>query len=299
MSVTRDIGKLSPLSSTFPQRFHMRLTVGAALSLLALTATPLSAQQFFNVGQEIDGKVNVEIIGTLSDGSGDYHPLEGQALTLYRNATDSMQLSLGDAGILHFAIVPGTYRVATLAQWRGRTYRWNLPLSVQRGMHSVALNSENAAITASSERVARRDGAPRADPRVEVVARPDRELTRSNKDGSVATLWSFLITGAGQIYAGESGKGWGLMALGVVTGVTGIAAANASVNSAAYGDSNSGAESAATGLLVISVGTWIYSLVDAHSAVARYNERNGYAVQPILAPSGAGRARIGLAFAVR
>jgi hypothetical protein len=47
----------------------------------------------------------------------DYNPLADLALTLYRNATDSVQLRTDDAGVLRFAIAPGTYRLATSAPY--------------------------------------------------------------------------------------------------------------------------------------------------------------------------------------
>jgi hypothetical protein len=144
----------------------MRLSALAATLLLVAPAHVLPAQTFFSPGQEIDGKISVQVNATLNDGIGDYHPIAGLALTLYRNATDSLVLRTDDAGVLQFSVQPGTYRLAanTPVQWHGRSYRWNQALEVRKGMPLFNLTVENASIapTASDERFADRDDAPKA-----------------------------------------------------------------------------------------------------------------------------------------
>src|SRR6187551_2428804 len=126
----------------------MRLPV---LIAVALSATPLGqshAQQFFVPGSESNGQINVQVNATLDDGIGDFHPVSNLVLMLYRGATDSLQLRTDEAGILRYAIAPGTYRLSTPApvQWHGRNYRWNVPLEVQRRMGVVNLTVTNATV---------------------------------------------------------------------------------------------------------------------------------------------------------
>ena len=126
----------------------MRLSIAfTALALLLVLPGPLAAQTFV-VGQEINGQINVQVNATLGDGGNDYHPLTGLALTLYRGVTDSLQLRTDDTGVLAFAIAPGTYRLTTSAPYpfRGRSYRWDLPLVVKRNMGIVNLTAANAVV---------------------------------------------------------------------------------------------------------------------------------------------------------
>jgi hypothetical protein len=141
----------SPPQFSNPPR-TMRLTAFVALLLLALHVPVLTAQSSFTPGAETNGQINVQVNGTLDDGSGDYHPLSGLVLTLYRGATDSMLLRMDDAGILKLAIARGTYRLSSPEpyEWKGRLFRWNIPLDVQRGMRIVNLTAQNAVVTAAT-----------------------------------------------------------------------------------------------------------------------------------------------------
>jgi hypothetical protein len=153
----------------------MRPTAFVAPLLLAALAHTASAQRFFTPGQELDGKISVQINATLNDGIGDYHPVGNLLLTLYRGATDSLQLQTDEAGVLQFAIAPGTYRVAsaTSVQYHGRNYRWNVPLVVQRRMGIFNLNQENAAVSAGTQL------SPRASPASDVTAVAEERSTRA------------------------------------------------------------------------------------------------------------------------
>jgi hypothetical protein len=138
----------------------------STLALFVLAASPLGAQQYFNVGAEVNGQINVQINTTLNDGIGDHQPVAGLLLTLYRSATDSLQLTTDDAGVLKFAIAPGSYRLSSVRSvpWHGRSYHWNVPLPVRRGMGIVNLTVENATITGAAAtagpppRIERRQG---------------------------------------------------------------------------------------------------------------------------------------------
>ena len=92
----------------------MRLT--AVAMLLGAVVPPvhaLGAQQFFTPGAEVNGQISVQVNATLNDGIDDYHPVDDLPLILYRGATDSMALRTDEAGVLRFAIAPGTYRLST------------------------------------------------------------------------------------------------------------------------------------------------------------------------------------------
>lgn len=172
----------------------MRLPAAfVALSLISVFPPLLEAQQFYNVGQEVNGKINVELRATINDGA-DVQAVSLLVLTLYRSATDSLQLKTDEAGVLRFAIAPGSYRLSatTPLPWRGRSYRWNIPLVVRRGMGIVELTNANAT-SSKAEYFSRRDAASS-----DAIA---------FKDPALATILSILIPGSGQMYAGKSMKG--------------------------------------------------------------------------------------------
>jgi hypothetical protein len=118
----------------------------AAFVLCVAFPIPLTAQRFFNVGHEENGRVYVQVNATLDDGRGDSKPLGLLLLTLYLSATDSMRVRTDEAGVLKFAIPAGKYRVASdePVSWQGRLYRWNLPIVVRPRMEIVELTAENA-----------------------------------------------------------------------------------------------------------------------------------------------------------
>jgi TM2 domain-containing membrane protein YozV len=92
---------------------------------------------------------------------------------------------------------------------------------------------------------------------------------------------SFLITGLGQIYAGEAGKGVALL-LGGTTAT--VVAVSSLYCSSAYGCDDDGDATAAL-FGIAALGFWIYSIADADDAVERWNTRNGLVARstPILA----------------
>ena len=83
------------------------------------------------------------------------------------------------------------------------------------------------------------------------------------KNPTSAWLWSFFITGAGQIYNGQVGKGVGMLLGSLV------------LNGAGYGFAIDGYDAAFlcwAGVL----GLWIWSQVDAPATARRLNAKNGY-----------------------
>ena len=181
----------------------------AFIALLEVRALPVSAQSSFVPGSENNGQIRVQVNVTLSAGGGDDYPVPNFPLTLFRSATDSMQLATDEAGVLRFEMAPGTYRLASSApaQWRGRSYRWNIPLVVKHGMGLVELTNANVAGT-----------------NVEVVSRNGDVSSDAIafKDPSLATILSILIPGAGQMYAGKPLKG--ALVIAGILGSLGVAA---------------------------------------------------------------------------
>jgi len=105
------------------------------------------------------------------------------------------------------------------------------------------------------------------------------------KDPGMATLFSVLITGGGQIYAGDTGRGFLLMGGGVGAVIIGCGV--------------SGSLSACELGLVVDLGVYVYAIVDAAPTARRMNARNGVkvAVIPLVLPSA--QPRFGVAIHVQ
>jgi hypothetical protein len=109
------------------------------------------------------------------------------------------------------------------------------------------------------------------------------------KDPGTATLFSVLITGGGQMYAGNLKKGATLLAIGYGSAIAGWTASYASC------DYSCSLAPAAIGGLV-SLGTWVYGIMDASSEARSYNTRHGLKAlaQPVIAPLPGGRTGVGV-----
>ena len=101
------------------------------------------------------------------------------------------------------------------------------------------------------------------------------DLLAEEKSVEIATLLSVLITGGGQIYAGEINRGLTLLGIGV-----GAIVATSLTNSTGL---------ALAGLGVY-LGTWVYGILDADDSVRRMNAANGFALAPVAVPGPAGSA---------
>ena len=115
----------------------------------------------------------------------------------------------------------------------------------------------------------------------------------------MATMLSFFLTGAGQMYSGERAKGSALLMLTAV-GV-GVAARQLSCATASDCESTTGGLALGAAGTVAFFGSWIYSIVDAGDAARRFNSSHGLiatGVKPFVAPAGGGRTRLGLAVAL-
>jgi hypothetical protein len=183
---------------------HLLVRPSALLALALCTLVPVvvSAQQFFTPGAEVNGHISVQVNATLNDGIGEYQPVSGLTLTLYRGATDRVTLRTDDAGVLRFAIAPGSYRLSTPepVYWHGRSYRWNVPLVVQPRMGIVSLTVANAVVGGPSLA----DPPQRGEPAERAPSRPARSFAQ--KDGAVGVLFGFLLTGAGSSMLGRTAK---------------------------------------------------------------------------------------------
>jgi hypothetical protein len=182
----------------------------ALVVFCALVLMPLQLRaQIFSPGSENNGQVSVQVNVTLRDATEEYHPVTDYALVLVRASGDSLIMRTDETGVLRFAVAAGNYRVKSLAPvvWRGRGYRWDIPVAAHGGMGVVQLSPSNAIATEAKTAVGDAT-APAA------IQQPTQTIV-GYKDPGVATLFGVLITGGGQMYAGRTGKGLALLGLGV------------------------------------------------------------------------------------
>jgi hypothetical protein len=214
-----------------------------------------------------DGRIVVKIFVTMPDPSISAGLPIPHVRLLLASQENRYTVATDGAGTATTFALPGAYRVATLdsVDWGGRRYRWDLEIDVRPGMAVIDLTPENAASAASVM-------VPDIDRRPGTVASGAGFV---RKDPGTAQLLSFLITGAGQMYAGEAGKGLSLLTLSTFTGVLGLLA---------IADVENDGDALGVGLLGTSVGLWIYSIADADDAVDRWNTRAGLAerTRPII-----------------
>lgn len=255
----------------------------------------------------------VRVTVTLFDEDTRYAPIAQHRFVLYRSAQDSTMLRADDAGVLQFDIRPGEYRLASVraVEWKGQAYSWNVPLSVRAGMGVMDLTPSNAIVralpgsppraiahTSYSEPVAARGSQARAVAPVEAPYTPSASgaTVAYAKEGGVGVLFSLLITGGGQIYAGKAGKGVGLLLTSVGAIVVGAAASTCTTSSYSY-ETTCNAGPLAVGAAV-AIGNWIYSMASAPSDVREWNAKHSLAsgprALPHLARTGSG-TEIGLA----
>jgi hypothetical protein len=279
----------------------MRLVLTAtAFALLLAPSFSLQGQQFFTPGAEVNGQINVQVNATLDDGLGEYHPVPGLVLTLYRGATDSLLLKTDDAGVLRFAAAPGTYRLSTPepVRWHGRSYRWNVALDVKPRMGIVNLTVANAVVSGSTVAQgpsrAARDRATSESANASAIASENARpsVVYAAKDGGTAVLFGFLLTGAGQFYAGNNTKGAVLLGLSLAEVATAVGVLG---NCDPYcSDSDI---TTAEVLLLPAVFNWVYGMATAPGDVRKWNEAHGAVarVRPMIERE---RGRTGVGFAI-
>lgn len=248
----------------------MRLAALATLAILAVPPDPVDAQLRTGTLLE-DGRVVVKIFVTMPDSMlSAGQPIPNVRLLL-SNPTNRYTVPTDGAGTATTFALPGAYRVATLdsVEWQGRRYHWDLPIDVRPGMSVIDLTPANAA---SAEPVSiaaarREDLAPM--PSQTSGARQRAVVSR--KDAGIAQLLSFLITGSGQMYAGEAAKGLALLLSGATAGAIAINSADCD---AVYGCGDD--DRAITALFAVAaISIWVYGIADADNAVERWNTRHG------------------------
>jgi TM2 domain-containing membrane protein YozV len=239
----------------------------------------------------VDGRVYVKVYITLPNASIRYNPMEDVPVVIYRAKGDSLVIRTDGAGETTFLLAPGSYRVITGRPVisDGVQYEWNMPIDVYVGMAAVDLNQRNATIAQGDggqlgNRGARGPLAGNSSP----VPPTQPVLVYSEKSGTTAFLLSFLITGAGQIYAGETGKGVSLLLLDL--GGTALLI-NGAAGCGGYGSDCDNAQIAAGA--VVALGTWIYSMADAPGAVDRFNRQHARAL-PVVGVGPRGGAKVGV-----
>jgi hypothetical protein len=280
---------------------NIRWTYVAGLALAAAHA-PLSAQGVrADPGTVINGRVAVRVYVTLSDNEVAYAPMGGVNLRFFRTTADTIvAVRTDDAGTATALLLPGEYRLMSTSpvDWKGARYSWNEIVQVKPGLPTVELKASTAEreVVVAADTMAAPSGPPRR-------ARDERDLLKDEKaivkkDPSMATLYSFFVPGTGHMYAGERGKGAGLLALSV----TGVVLAANSLSCAADSDceSTTGKMTLGAAGMLAFFGSWIYGIMDSSDAARRYNNRYGLAaagVQPVVVP-GLDRGRTGIGFAV-
>lgn len=282
--------------------------------LITLITRETSAQFRADPGAVINGKVIVTTYVTLGDLDEPYVPLTRYRLLLHGPQRDSTVLRTDDAGVVSVAVPPGNYRLVSSVPftWKGQTYRWSLPVTVRPGMSVVDLTVNNAvrSLPPRGAPVAEDagDGQGGATPvpasstgaaRAPTPARtnvPTSVATAAPKDGGVAVLFSVLLTGGGQMYAGKPGKGVALLLTSVGAVALGAAASNCSTTGYSY-DTTCDVKPLAAGVGV-ALGNWIYSMISAPGDVRAWNARHVSVATARLAPvvsPGSGGTQVGLA----
>ena len=285
-----------------------------ALTVLAVSQ-PLRAQGSRAGEVMLDGKVMVAVQVTLADETVTYHPVVGHPLILYRSRTDSVVVRTNESGDLRLGVPAGDYRLVSAApyMWNGVPYRWSVPVAVRPGMGIVDLSAANAltnsrvatsrttsqAPTESAARGVTSGGsagaAPAAAGQASVAPPTAARTVGTPKDGSTAVLFSLFLTGAGQMYAGKTGKGVGLLLGAIGAFAVGAATTGSNCSAALYDDSCD------VGPLVagaaVGVGLWIYSMASAPNDVREYNRARGFQVARVAptARQRSGATEFGLA----
>jgi hypothetical protein len=268
-------------------------------TLVALTLTPctLFAQIHPAGSPSVDGRVYVKVYVTLPNASVRYNPMEDVPVMIFRAKGDSLVIHTDGAGETTFLLAPGSYRVVTGRPVisDGVQYEWNMPIDVYAGMPAVDLNQRNAIVSGGAgagEQVAqnRETDVPRTST---AASATQTLLVYPPKSGATAFILSFLITGGGQVYAGETGKGVALFLMnvgGAALAINGLAQCDGYYSNGC----NDSQVAIGAALLVV---PWIYSMADAPGAAGRYNRKHA-GVQPLVGLGPRGSAKLGLRLAL-
>ena len=271
----------------------------AAALLTAAVHAPLAAQVRADPGTVINGRVAVRVYVTLSDNEVSYAPIAGVSLRFFRTTADTIiAVQTDDAGAATALLLPGEYRLMSTSpvEWKGTRYSWNQIVQVRAGLPTVELGATTAEreVIVAVDSAARPSAAPRRPRDERDLLKDEQAIVR--RDPAMATLYSFFLPGTGHMYAGERGKGAGLLALSVAGGVFAASGLSCAADSTCE-STTSRMTLGAAGTLAF-FGSWIYGIMDADDAARRYNSRNGLAVagvRPVIVPAmSGGQTGVGL-----
>lgn len=279
----------------------MRRLTALMFPMVLILAPTLARAQIRQAGSpSLDGKtVFVRVFLT--------PPAHGITAVFIQVGGDTAAVRSTDyAGAIELWLAPATYRLITPQplEYRGREYTWSRPIEVRRGMGNVDLTLENADYDPPNAAAV-----PSSATAVGVAAKPglvtpqgantQHQILGSPKDGGLAFVLSFLIPGVGQMYAGETGKGIGMLVVDLAG--SGIAIAGAESCGSYDGQCNTGLIAAGASIVLAD---WIYSMIDAPGAAHRHNAKLGYRtgsleLAPLLASAPGARVTVGVHLARR
>jgi hypothetical protein len=243
------------------------------------------------------GRIFTKVIVTMAEPSSFGRPVAGLTFLVVTENGDRISVTTDDAGVAGAWLSPASYRFVTPdpVEWQGKNYTWDSILPVKAEAPIIKFSQENASKVISV--------APTAAPAVQPVQAgyrpPTVNTSPSNstvpfqfKDGTTATLLSVLITGGGQMYSGEVGKGVVMLIAGVGAVVIGYSASGCDQ----YGCNDTGP--LVTGYAV-AFGIWLGGVIDAHNAAARHNAKAPRAMSfktmtPVISQGAQGTTRVGV-----
>ncbi|HEU4565799.1 MAG TPA: hypothetical protein VFS05_14160 [Gemmatimonadaceae bacterium] len=122
-----------------------------AVLILAAAALPGTspAQVRFVPGAVVDGKVVTKVVVTLFDEETRYHPVDSLRMALIRTDSaraDTTLLTTDQVGVVVALLPAGDYTLESLAAvpWKGKLYRWYVPLRIEYGIDAIDLTPGNA-----------------------------------------------------------------------------------------------------------------------------------------------------------
>ncbi|HEX6576073.1 MAG TPA: hypothetical protein VF042_13985, partial [Gemmatimonadaceae bacterium] len=200
-----------------------------ATMVLAVTVSAQAAVAQSAGEKDSKGRVFAKIIVTMTEPNSFGRPVAGLTFLVVTENGDRISVTTDDAGVAGAWLSPASYRFVTPdpVEWQGKTYTWDSILPVKPDSPIIKFSQENASKVVSV--------ASSASPAVQPVQAgykpPPTNTYQSNpavpfqyKDGTTATLLSVLITGGGQMYSGDVGKGVTMLLAGVGAVVLGYSA---------------------------------------------------------------------------
>lgn len=273
----------------------MKKLIIVGLSIASFAALQAAAGQ--SAGEkDAKGRILTKVVVTMTEPGSFGRPVAGLTFLVVTESGDRVSITTDDAGVASTWLAPASYRFVTPdpVEWQGKSYSWDTILPVKAESALIKFSQENAS------KVVALSPSPVAVPSQPIQARQpsstpvqaSSSLPFQYKDGTTATLLSVLITGGGQMYSGEVGKGVGMLLAEVGSVVVGYAASGCG----AYGCNDTGPLIAG---YCVALGIWLGSVVDAHNAAARHNAKMPRAalmqrLTPVIEPGVPGTAKLGV-----